>query len=106
MIISFNVQENNLEEGTDEKITQIIKTAQENGVFYLFAGTRNELGMSLYGKILKRKAKSSAISIINYEGFKPTYKKILKLAQELRNKFKEKYVIFNNKEEENKVVIY
>lgn len=93
-MIAIDVRENNLEHGSDERVVEMLNLAKMNNVPYVFSGTRNELGMSLYGKILQRKAKSSAISVINYEGYKPKFKKILKSVQELRQDFNSKFSDF------------
>jgi len=63
----------------------------------VFAGNRKELGIAIYGKMLQRPTKASALAVIDYMGYEEEFNDIIcELKMEVEN-FKEKYNVFKDK---------
>ena len=69
MIIAVDIRKNPLQDGPDEQIFTLLTTLKIHGIPYVFSGKRNELGLALYGREMRKKVKSACIAIFNYEAF-------------------------------------
>lgn len=69
LIVAVNIQENPLDFGSDQEIFNILNSARSRGIPYVFSGTRNEFGLALYGKRMKKKQRATVIAVLNFEGY-------------------------------------
>jgi len=69
LVAAVDLQENPLEDGSDQRFFQILLKAKQNNIPIVFSCTRNELGLSLYGRKKTEKVRVSVLAVLNYEGY-------------------------------------
>jgi hypothetical protein len=50
IVFAVDIMENPLENGTDEHVFYLMQFVKQHNIPYVFSGTRNELGITMYGR--------------------------------------------------------